>query len=60
MENGSQENKQNKVLLIFFSMNAIDELYKKQVNKQGLEDRRKRLGEMLLKEKQEQEVSGLY
>lgn len=40
-------------------MNAIDELYKKQVSKQGLEDRRKRLSEMLLKEKQEQEASDL-
>lgn len=42
---------------MFLSMNAVDDLYKKQTTKDDLKDRRKRLSEMLLLEKQEQEVS---
>lgn len=38
-------------------MNAVDDLYKKQTTKDNLKDRRKRLSDMLLSEKQEHEVS---
>lgn len=40
-------------------MNAIDNLFQKETSKEQLADRRKRLSEMLLKEKQEQEVKGI-
>lgn len=40
-------------------MNAVDDLFNKQSTKDNLTDRRKRLSEMLLKEKQEEEVSDL-
>lgn len=48
---------QYKKLLPVFSMNAVDDLYKKQMTKNDLKDRRKRLSELLLMEKQEHEVS---
>lgn len=40
-------------------MNAVDNLFQKENSKEQLADRRKRLSEMLLKEKQEQEVKGM-